>query len=159
MYDQNTPPAGESQLQPDQNPYAPPPVHVADPARAPRVKPRTVVWATAALWVSFGLFSAHAAIVLKGRWISWHPEAVAIPQTRDELLYVALIYFASVGRNWARLIYAVWLGVRTVIVIRYAPADWQDSKWLELMTAISFICQYVAMYWLFTAPGRRWFKR
>jgi hypothetical protein len=109
--------------------------------------------------VSFGLFSAHAAIVLKGRWISWPPEAVAIAQTRDVLLYLVLIYFVSVGRYWARLIYAVWLGVRTVNVIRYAPADWEDSHGLALMTAISFICQYVAMYWLFTEPGRRWFKR
>jgi hypothetical protein len=64
----------------------------------------------------------------------------------------------SAGRNWARLIYAAPLGVRTANVIQNAPADWQDSKGLVLMTAISFMCQYVAMYWLFTEPGRRWFK-
>jgi hypothetical protein len=91
--------------------------------------------------------------------ISWPPEPVVVAQFRDELLYPVLIYFVSRGRYWARLIYAVLLGVRTVRVIPLVPADWQDSKGLVLMTAISFICQYMAMYWLFTEPGRRWFKR
>ena len=80
------------------------------------------------------------------------------PEVRDELLYPVLIYFVSAGRYWARLIYALLFGLRTVRVLVLAPADWQYSKGLLLMTAVSFICQYIAMYWLFTEPGRRWFK-
>jgi hypothetical protein len=51
------------------------------------------------------------------------------------------------------------LGVRTVNVIRYFPDDWKDSHWLVLVTIISFSCQYIAMYWLYTGAGRRWFVR
>jgi hypothetical protein len=86
-----------------------------------------------------------------------------IGQTLVLLLYVALIYFVSSGRYWARLIYAVLLGVETVQVIAQAPAQWQYwqySNGLLLVTAaISFTCQYIAMYWLFTEPGRRWLMR
>jgi hypothetical protein len=41
--------------------------------------------------------------------------------------------------------------------ILLAPVNWHSSE--GLITAISYVCDYVAMYWLFTEPGRRWFKR
>jgi hypothetical protein len=72
------------------------------------------------------------------------------------LISAALVYFVSSGRNWARLIYAGWLAVATVSEILLAPVNWQSSE--GLITAISYVCDYVAMYWLFTEPGRRWFK-
>jgi hypothetical protein len=75
------------------------------------------------------------------------------------LPYAALIHFLSSGRNWARVIYAVLLGVRTVSVILLALATLQYSTGRVLMVAFAFTCEYMAMYWLFTEPGRRWFKR
>ena len=74
-----------------------------------------------------------------------------------EIVLATLIWFISDGRGWARLLYAVWLGVRTLNVIRSLAADWQSSQGLVLMTVASFACQYAAMYGLFTGPGRRWF--
>jgi hypothetical protein len=112
-----------------------------------------------ALWVAYGLSFVHSVIVIGERWLTWPPEFVALSQISSELFYVTLIYFVSRGWYWARLIYVVLLGVRTVNVIQYAHADWQDSHGLVLMTALSFTCQYLAMYWLFTEPGRRWFAR
>ena len=111
-----------------------------------------------ALWISYGLSFLHAAIVIGDRWLLWPPTLVVLIQTASELLYAAIIYFTSGGRNWARLTYIFLLGVRTINVIRYFPDDWQDSHWLVFVTAISFVCQYLAMYWLFTGEGRRWFK-
>jgi hypothetical protein len=71
----------------------------------------------------------------------------------------ALIYFVSSGRYWARLIYAVLLGVQTVNFIRHAPAAWQHHLQVPLFIAATiFMGEYMAMYWLFTEPGRRWFK-
>jgi hypothetical protein len=75
------------------------------------------------------------------------------------LLYAALIYSVSSGRYWARLVYAVIVGVRTVTDILQAAAAWRYSEGLALMVVIALMCDYVAMYWLFTEPGRRWFKR
>jgi hypothetical protein len=141
------------------NPYAPPKAPFDAGRRMPRVKPRTVGWAIAALWGAYGITLAHAIIILGDRWRSWPPEVGALNQIVFEVVCAALIYYVSRGRYWARLIYGVYLGVRTVNVIRYAPADWHDSHGLFLMTVLSFACQYVSMYWLFTEPGRRWFAR
>jgi hypothetical protein len=108
--------------------------------------------------VGYGLMFAHDAILLHDRWMSWPPEPKVIGETLNVLFYAALIYFVSGGRYWPRLIYAVLLGVRTLIAVRYASANWQYSEGLMLMRVISLVCEYIAMYWLFTDPGRRWFR-
>ena len=115
------------------------------------------MWAVTALWAAYGLTFIHAAITIGDRWTLWPPAQVVLNQVTFELFYVVLIYFVSSGRYGARLIYAVSLGGRTVNVIRYFPSDWQSSHGLVLLTMLSFSCQYMAMYWLFTEPGRRWF--
>jgi hypothetical protein len=71
----------------------------------------------------------------------------------------AQIYFVSRGQYWALLIYAALLGVRTLAVILVVLAARQHSEGQELVSEISLMCDYIAMYWLFTEPGRRWFKR
>lgn len=146
------------QPRPDFNPYAPPRAHVAD-SITPRIKPPTVRWAVIALWVAYGLTFTHAAMVIGNRLRLWPPEYVVLNQLAFELIHAALIYFVSRGQYWARLIYAVLLGLRTLNVIRNFPNDWHGSHGLVLMTVISFSCQYLAMYWLFSEPGRRWFVR
>ena len=141
----------------DHNPYAPPQAQVADTKPVPRVRPRTVLWAMTALWVAYALTFVHAAIIIGVPSTLWPPEYVVVNQLVFELFCAALIYFMSGGRYSARLIYAVWLGARTMNVIRNTPGDWQSSHGLVLMTVASFSLQYAAMYWLFTEPGRRWF--
>jgi hypothetical protein len=90
-------------------------------------------------------------------WILWPAESVVLIQLASELFYAAIIYFVSSGRNWARLIYTVLLGIRTANAISYFPDDWRDSHWLVFATIISFSCQYMAVYWLYAGAGRRWF--
>jgi hypothetical protein len=147
-----------TQPTPDSNPYAPPQARVADSA-SPRIKPRHVRWAVIALWVAYGLTFTHAAIIIGDRWMSWPPEYVVLNQLAFELLYVVLIYFVSRGQIWARLLYACLLVPRTLNVARNLPEDWRSSHALVLMTMASFACQYIAVYWLFSATGRRWFAR
>ena len=144
---------------PENNPYAPPRAPVGAEPLPSRIKPRTVAWSVAALWVAYGITFAHALIVIGDRWLSWPPESVALSQIFFEIVCAVLIYFVLRGWYWARLIYGVYLGVRTVNVILHAPADWRDSHGLILMTVVSFTFQYAAMYCLFTEPGRRWFAR
>jgi hypothetical protein len=110
-----------------------------------------------ALWVAYTLTFIHALIVIGIPSTLWPPEEIVVSQLVSEIFSAALIYFISGGRYWARLIYAVSLGVRTLNVIRNFPADWQSSHGLVFVTITSFICQYAAMYALFTEPGRRWF--
>lgn len=128
-----------------------------NPKPTSRVKPPSIQWAITALWVAYALTFLHAIIAIGIPSTLWPPEYVVVNQLVFELFSAALIYFVSSGRYWARLTYAVWLGVRTMNVIRNIPADWHSSHGLVLMTVASFACQYAAMYWLFTEPGRRWF--
>jgi hypothetical protein len=109
-----------------------------------------------ALWVAYALTFIHA-VIIEFHWKLWLPEYGVVNQLVFELVSAALIYLVSSGRYWARLIYAVWLGVRTLNVVRHFAADWQSSHGLVLTTVASFACQYAAMYWLFTEPGRQWF--
>ena len=139
------------------NPYAPPQAEVADATMAVRIKPRQVAWGMTALWVSYGLAFLHAVIAIAWDGRLWPPQAIVFKQAGSEVFYAALLCFVASGRYWARLIYAVLLGVRTVAVIRDLPINWQTSKLLLGITIVSFLCQYIAMYWLFTEPGRRWF--
>lgn len=143
-------------LKSDHNRYAPPRAHVAIIKSTRRVKPRRIQWAMIALWGAYALTFIHAVIVGIHSTL-WPPEYGVVNQLVFELVAAALIYFVSSGRYWARMIYAVWLGVRTMNVVRYFAVDWQSSHGLVLMTVASFACQYAAMYWLFTEPGRQWF--
>jgi hypothetical protein len=144
-----------SQLNPDPNRHAPP----VDLNKTRRIKPRRVKWAVAALWLSYGLSFMHAAIVIGDRWILWPPKRVVLIQLASELFYAAIIHFVSSGRNWARIIYTVLLCLRTVNVVTYFPDDWKSSHGLLLVTVVSFSCQYIAMYWLYSEAGRGWFVR
>jgi hypothetical protein len=121
------------------------------------IKPPQIRWAVTALWLSYGLSLLHAAIVIGNRWLSWPPETVTLVQLASELFYAAIIYLVSSGRNWARLTYTVLLAVRTANVIRYFSDDWKHSHWLVFTTVISFSCQYLAMYWVYTGAAHRWF--
>jgi hypothetical protein len=148
-----------SPLNLDPNRPTPPLSHVVGSNKAPRIKPRMVKWAVAALWVSFGLSFTHAAIVIGDRLISWPPQRVVLIQVASNLFYAAIILFVSRGRNWARIIYAILLCLRTINVVTYFPDDWRGSHGLLLVTVVSFSCQYIAMYWLWSEPGRGWFVR
>src|SRR5882724_8176822 len=146
-------------LDPEHNPYAPPQAPVANSNRTQRIKPHTVPWAMTALWTAYGLTFVHGAIVIGDRWTVWPPEPVVLSQFTFELFYAVLLVFVSRGEYAARLVYAVALGVRTVNVVGHIPDDWPSSPARVLVTALSFACQYLAMYWVFTEPGRRWFGR
>src|SRR6201999_748289 len=93
------------------NPYAPPQAPVANTMPTPRARPRRIQWATTALWVAYALTFLHAAIVIGVPSTLWPPEHVVVNQLVFEFVLAVLIYFVSSGRYWARLIYAVWLGV------------------------------------------------
>jgi hypothetical protein len=114
------------------------------------------------LGVSYGLSFAQAALFYKHRLIlSRLPELIGFVtgQTLNLLIWGPLIYFVSSGRYLARLIYAVLVCLHAATFIPRALAGWPDTVLVNLMAVISIGCECLAMYWLFTEPGRRWFKR
>lgn len=122
-----------------------------------RSKPRIVVQAIALLGISYALSVIHATMTLGYTWSRWSPVTVLPIQPGSLLFYAALIYFISRGLNWARWIYLALFAARLVNVVLYLPQDLHTSKSLVALTGISFLCLFVALYWLFTDPARRWF--
>lgn len=133
-----------SQLSSDHNPYAAPQAHVADAPLPPRVKPRTVLLATAALWLAYGASFAASAIDFRHRLTLLSPMQIVVLIV-GELCFAALIYFVSIGRSWARLIYAVGLAVRTagfllIPFYRRHPADPVTLMWTFSSCARTLPC-------------------
>ena len=122
-----------------------------------RTKPKIVVQAIALLWTSYALSVIHVTMTLAYSWSRWSPVRVLPIQLGSLLFYAALIYFVSRGLNWARWTYLALFAARLVNVLLYLPQDLHTSKSLVALTGISFLCLFVAFYWLFTEPGRRWF--
>lgn len=71
-------------------------------------------------------------------------------------LYATLITFASRRKNWARitlLVFAVISIAGYFLLPSETPAPW----WTEANILLSSILEIVALYWLFTGVGARWY--
>jgi hypothetical protein len=71
-------------------------------------------------------------------------------------LYATLITFASRRKNWARITLLV-LAVITIAGYFLLPSETPAPWWTEANTWISFVLEWVALYWLFTGAGARWY--
>jgi hypothetical protein len=141
------------------NPYAAPIAHVADIAPAALEKPPRVTRAVTLLWIAYVLSLVHVGLAL-GYLSGLFDMGNFVPlQSASFLFYALLIYSISKGRNWARVTYLILMGVRMVNVTRMFPRDLETSKLAVVVTVISVVCQGVALYWLYTDPGRLWFRR
>lgn len=137
------------------NPYAPP---EADVVAAPGAMPRPVRRAVIALWVAYALIYLQQALDIGTDWRDWLDPSAVWPMLLSALVYGVVIYRLSHGGYLARLLYAVALGARTVDTVR-TPLAWQGPYGMLALTVVTFVLQYLAMYWCFAEPGRRWFSR
>jgi hypothetical protein len=141
------------------NPYAAPIAPVADMVPAEREKPTRVTHAVALLWIAYVLSVVHVGLALGYLSRLFDMRSFVPLQSASFLFYALLIYSISKGRNWARVTYLILMGVRVMTVTRMFPRDLQTSKLAVVVTVISLMCQCVALYWLYTEPGRLWFRR
>ena len=71
-------------------------------------------------------------------------------------LYATMITFAARRKNWARitlLVFTVITAAGYFLLPSETPAPW----WAEANIWLSFILEMVALYWLFTGAGARWY--
>lgn len=74
------------------------------------------------------------------------------------LLVAALIFFIYRGQNWARITYLM-LTVLTLIAYGAFPLDMQDISWWSLsLTGLTTVLDLIALYWLFSGSGSRWYS-
>jgi hypothetical protein len=140
------------------NPYSPPAANVADAPPPPRgERPRAVKIALALLWLGMGL-----AIVIQ--LVDVHDPARGLnmglvigSQVVGIALNVWLFVKIGAGRNWARIVYVVLIGLSLPIQGFAIKLIFTRSMLIGLMVAASVITNIVAMVLVF-GPGRAWFR-
>jgi uncharacterized membrane protein len=118
------------------------------------------------LWASFALTTLESVLALfvpelidaELRYLLWSSMAVSF------LLLVVNAYFiycASRRRNWARIVLLALLFVSvalTVVMHFVLLPEWGDEDfWSAATTSAYFVMDAIALYWLFTGAGARWY--
>jgi hypothetical protein len=71
-------------------------------------------------------------------------------------LYATLITFAARRKNWARITLLIFALISTLGYF-LLPSDIPAPWWTEANIWLSSILEVVAMYWLFSGAGARWY--
>ena len=143
-----------------QNPYEAPKSEVKDrgPVRAIAEKPAAVVYAVWLLWLSIPL-GIPATIYEYQRTMEEAQSPLLLPY----YLGIYIVFFTinvgvNRGRNWARLLFLA-LAVFSLLVFVFQFDDIIKSPIFVLaIYLISFVVDGVVTYFLFTQPGRLWFR-
>ena len=119
--------------------------------------PTQVRNATALLWASLVLTSVEA-LASGSRpedgfdWGLWLLYAIATGANGY------IIYCASRGKNWARVVLLA-LAVLIVVATAIWPPDIDsDPWWSTLLLTVSVVADVIAVIWLFSGAGSAWFK-
>jgi hypothetical protein len=118
------------------------------------------------LWASFALTTFESVLAFfvtelidaELRYLLWSSMAVSF------LLLIANAYFiycASRRRNWARIVLLALLLLSQVLVSVTRviwPAELGDEDfWSVATTSAYFVMDAIALYWLFTGAGAKWY--
>ena len=147
------------------NPFAPPSADLDIPVERGPV-PRRVKVAVAMIAVTFtlGLLTNIAAwtgaVPLAGQQTGGPSQILSGSATF--LLYMALTWKIYQGRNWARWIFTVLVGIGLaglLITIAFAPTMWRElPKIFWVSSAVQLGIEVVAAAMLFTGDAARWFR-
>lgn len=144
----------------DRNPYAPPVSTVADPVEVRGERPKEVGLAVKLLWASF--FIGIASVFLR-------PAAQQVPFVA--VLIVSVLAFGfwgwvitsiGRGRNWARILFFVLVGIGLVFGVLFLSATlaiYRERPFNGLLAALNYALEIYTLYLLLTAPARRWFNQ
>ena len=67
------------------------------------------------------------------------------------------IYSASQRRNWARIVLLVVTSVTIAAYVAW-PVNWTEEPWWSnSVVAICMLAEVIALYWLFSGEGRKWY--
>lgn len=117
-------------------------------------QPPQVQRAVLLLWAAWFLGIGSAFISMSGEaWEFWAVMAVVFA------FNAFLIYRTSRKGRWAR-VFLLLLTAATLALTIYPldePVDYSWWEWVEVVGVLAL--EVVAMYWLFTGEGARWFAR
>ena len=143
----------------ERNPYAPPASTVADPVEVRSERPKEVTLAVRLLWASFfigivGMFLRPAQQV---PFI-----AIVIVSIVAFGFWAWVITCIAAGRNWARILFFVLVGIGVVFAVIFLSATlalYKDRPFNGFLAALNYALEIYTLYLLLTAPAREWFKQ
>ncbi len=137
------------------NPYAPPKAVVADPATdpAPIDPPNEVETATRYLWYSVGVSAFNILLDLL-EWLFGGSLRIPVIPLLIIGVLSGLTYNISRGRNWARMSLLVFLVLASPLLFLIQRTIFSMAAFVAML-----VIQILALYFLFTGAGARWFRR
>jgi hypothetical protein len=118
-------------------------------------RPSQVSLAVRLLWISLGLGAVTSAIM---RPLFPSTTHTVVTQVATFALLAWLTYKIWVGRNWARVTFVVMTALGLLIYIPILSVYFRFSPVAGTINLLQCLMQLVALYLLFTEPGRGWFK-
>jgi hypothetical protein len=149
----------------ERNPYAPPVSVVADPAEARGQRPKEVTRAIQVLWISL-IVGAVSSILFLGLNSSGGEQLILLIGTGIALGFRAwIIAKIAKGRNWARILFLVFLilglafVVFSVLAMPVTQTMYRAQPMRGVLTLVNYALEIYTAYLLLTAPAREWFKQ
>jgi heme/copper-type cytochrome/quinol oxidase subunit 4 len=146
----------------ERNAYAPPVAQVADPVEESGERPPAVVNAVRILWISLGLGILGLFLGPLGIKTTAQGIGALIGAGLVCAIWAWLITKIASGRNWARRLFLVLLVIGTILTVTALPATARIYAARPVSAGIALvqtILQFIAFYFLVTAPAREWFNR
>ena len=69
--------------------------------------------------------------------------------------YALIVYLAARRRNWARYILLVWTVAGLFVYIGFVG---RSASAGDIVVYASMFIELLALYWLFTSPGKLWYR-
>ena len=143
----------------ERNPYAPPVSAVADPVEVRSERPKEVTLAVRLLWASF--FIGIAGVFLRpAQEVPF--VAILIVSVFAFGLWAWVITCIARGRNWARILFFVLIGIGLSFALLFLSATlalYRDRPFNGFLAVINYALELYTVYLLLTAPARAWFKQ
>ena len=125
-----------------------------------RKAPTQVQRAIVLLWASFALGTLDTVL-------NWEPldptlgefEVIMGAILVGSVLFAAvLIYFVSRRHNWARILSLVLTVIGLAMYVVYPPELSIEPVWSIVVTVGITVMDVVAIYWLFSGSGAKWYS-
>jgi len=143
------------------SPYTPPRSVVRDlgPDRAIAKRPKQVTYAVWILWLAFVVGLPATVYEYQRATPEQLNVFVLLFLAILSVLAIVLIVFIYRGHNWARILMLVLIGLALISFFALLDA-YLKYPLLPLTSNIAvMVLDVIALYLLFTPPGRRWFRK
>jgi hypothetical protein len=145
----------------ERNPYSPPSSPLSEPSGLSVLAGRPAQVSIAALLLTASLALGVLTSVILPTTIASNSQAAivqVIVQIFVLIVFLWLTYKIWVGRNWARITFTVLAGLGFLPYIPILMKMFRLSPLAGSINILQTLLQLVALYLLFSSPGRAWFR-